>query len=183
MLYHVVSDICEPFSGNDFLDVDPAEVDCSDWPLYDYDCEVINRWFLEELEIDGGFEIKWADMCGMHHDDEDPLHILRGRDTKVDENNRPIDGYWEVSVLSRDDTDFWQFLLTDSPMSIDIFWHPRQNEFSEAVFDWIRENPDRAEAWLNAAPPPADQIGDSDDLDHLIKKIQRAIRQGRIPLD
>ncbi len=183
MLYHVVTDISEPYCGIEFLDLDPSEVDCGKWPLYDYDCEQINNWFLEELEIDGGFEIKWANRCQMHYREDDPLHILRGDNTQVDENDHPIDGYWEVSLLNRDDAEFWQFLLTDSPMSLDIAWQPRQEAFSEAVFDWIRKNPNRAQAWLDATPMPVDLIGDSDELDHLIKKIKRAIRQGRIPLE
>jgi hypothetical protein len=183
MLYHAVADISEPYCGIDFLDLDPSEVDRGKWPLYDYDCEQINNWFVEELEIDGGFEIKWANRCQMHYREDDPLHILRGDNTKVDGNDHPIDGYWEVSVLNRDDAEFWQFLLTDSPMSLDIAWQPRQEAFSEAVFDWIRKNPNRAQAWLDTTPVPADLIGDSDELDHLIKKIKRAIRQGRIPLE
>lgn len=180
MLYHVVSDICEPFSGNDFQAVDLSDVDCSGWPLYDYDCEQINRWFLEELEIDDGFEIEWANMCGMHRTDAAPLHVLLGQDTVVDENDCPIDCYWEVSVLSRDDADFWKYLLSDTPASINIHWEPRQEAFSKLVLDWVLENPDSAERWLTASPTPQELVGESKDLDTLITKIKRAIRQGRI---
>ncbi len=180
MLYHAVSDILEPFSGNDFLDVDLSVVDCSGWPLYDYDCEQINRWFREELTIDDGFEIKWANICGMRRGDDDPLHVLLGRDTVFDNKNRPIDCYWEVSVLSRDDAEFWKYLLSDTPASIDIRWQPRQEAFSKLVLDWVRENPDSAERWLTAAPTPQELVGESKDLDTLITKIKRAIRQGRI---
>ena len=183
MLYHCVTEIAEPYCGIELLDLDPSEVDCDKWPLYDYDCEEINNWFFEELEIDGGYDIKWANRCQMHYREDDPLHILRGDNTQVDENDHPIDGYWEVSVLNRDDPEFWQFLLTDSPSSLNITWQPRQEAFSEAVLEWIRQDPDRAQAWLDATPLPADLIGDCDELDHLIKKIKRAIRQGHIPLE
>ena len=146
-------------------------------------CWTIRRWFIEELEIDGGFEIKWANMCEMNDVEDDPLHIMRGCDTVVDDNDLPIDCYWEVSVLNRDDPEFWQFLVSDSPGALDISWQPRQENFSKAVLDWVRENPDRAEAWLNAAPTPSSLIGTSEELATLIKKIGRAIRQGRVPLD
>lgn len=183
ILYHTVAEILEPFSGSEFLGFDLSEVDCSDWPLYDYDGEQIRRWFVEELERDGCFLIKWADRCGMNYREIDPLHIMRGSNTQVDENDQPIDCYWEVSVLNRDDAEFWHYLLSDSPAALDIYWEPDQDQFSDEVLDWVRKNPDRAEAWLNAAPSPAELVGESDDLDSLIKKIKRAIRQGRVPLD
>ena len=183
MLYHDETNISEPYCGIEFLDLDPSEVNCSEWQLYDYDCEHINNVFIDELENDGGDEIGWGDRCQMHYREDDPLHILRGANTQVDENGHPIDGYWEVSLLNRDDAEFWEFLLTDSPMSLDIAWQPRQEAFSKTVFDWIRRNPNRAENWLQASPTPADLVGESDDLALLIKKIKRAIKQGRVTLD
>ena len=182
MLYHVVSDIYEPFTANEHLGLDPSELDCSDWPLYDYDCEEIKRWFVEELEIDGGYEITWANRCEVHYRDDDPLHIMRGDNTEVDANDHPIDGYWEVSVLNRDDAEFLEYLLSDMGASIGINWEPRQDKFSKLVLDWVRDHPNRAKKWLNASPTPAELVGESDDLANLIKKIQRAIRQGNIPL-
>ena len=183
MLYHVVTEIAEPYCGIEFLDLDPSEVDCGKWPLYDYDCEEINNWFFEELEIDGGFEIKWANRCQMHYREDDPLHILRGDNTEVDANDHPIDGYWEVSVLNRDDAAFWEYLLSDTGVSIGINWEPRQDKFSELVLDWVRDHPVVAEKWLNSGPTPAELVGESDELNNLIKKIKRAIRQGSIPLE
>jgi len=183
ILYHLEGTIYEPFSGSEYLELDPTEDDPRYWKSYDYDVDDINRYFVEELAIDGGYDIKWADICGMHRDDNDPLHILRGCDTEVDANNRPTDGYWEVSVLNRDDADFWIFLLTGSPDSIGITWQPRQEPFSKIVLGWVRENPVQAQEWLDASPSPAKLIGESDELSQMIKKIKRAIRQGHLPLD
>ncbi len=183
ILYHLEGTIYEPFSGSKYLELYPTDVDSRYLQSYDYDFDDINRFFMEELENDGGCEVTWANICDMHRADEDPLHILRGRDTEVDANNRPTDCYWEVGVLNRDDADFWIFLLTDSPDSIGITWQPRQESFSNMVLDWLRENPVRAQEWLNASPSPAELIGESDELTQLIKKLKRAIKQGNIPLD
>lgn len=182
MLYHVTESIYSPFSGPEHCGYEEDEVDCSDWPLYDYDCEVINRWFCEELDLDGGNEISWADICGMFWDEEDPLHVLRSCNTKVDASGKPIDDYWVVSVLNRDDAEFWEYLL-DGGSAIGIDWEPRQEDFAKVVVDWARENPESAEGWLNASPSPMDLIGESDDLTKLIKKIKRAIKQGQLSED
>lgn len=183
ILYHVVSNIQAPFSGAEYLQLEPGELDTSGWPLYDYDCDEIRRWLVEELQIDGGFEIKWADICEMHYCETDPLHLMRGRDTVLNTDGTPSDCYWEISVLNRDDAEFWEFLLTDAPESLDIDWQPRQEVFSKVVLDWVRDNPDRAEAWLSASPSPVALIGDSDALTRMLKKIERAIRQGRVPIE
>ncbi len=183
ILYHLEANICEPFSGTKYLKLDPAENDARYLQSYDYDFYDINSIFLQELENDGGLEIKWANRCDMQRDDDDPLNILRGCDTEVDANDRPTDGYWEVSLLNRDDADFWLFLLTDNTDSIDIEWQPPQEPFSEMVLDWARENPGRAQDWLDASPSPEDLIGESDELTQMIKEIKRAIKQGNIPLN
>ena len=162
VLYNVVSNILEPYSAADYLQVEPGELDTTGWPLYDYDCDEIRRWFVEELELDGGSEIKWANICDMHYRDEDPLHVLRSCDTQYGDNGQPVDCFWEVSVLNRDDPEFWRLLLTDAPESIDVDWQPRQDDLSKLVLDWARGNPDRAEAWLQASPPPSAYSGERD---------------------
>lgn len=183
VLYHVVSSILEPYCAADYLEVEPTELDTTGWPLYDYDSDEIRRWFAEEVERDGGFDIKWANICGMHYCDLDPLHVMRSCDTQFDAAGQPVDCFWEVSVLSRDDPEFWSFLLADSPGSLDVDWQPRQELFSKTVLDWVRENPDRAEDWLRSSPSPASLVGESDALTVMLKRIGHAIRQGRVSPD
>ena len=182
-MYHVVTDIFEPMSVHELLDIDPSEMNFNCNHLFDHDCYQLNDWLREELVGGGGLDIKWSGMCGIRYDESDPPDILRSGDTKLDDNGFPKDEYWKLEVYSRDDAMFWHYLLSDSSSTFDIDWPMESEPFSKMVMDWVRENPAEAKEWLNASPTPIELIGESDGLTKLIKKITRAIKQGQLSED
>lgn len=186
MLFHDVAQIYVPTSAANYFQDDFDGIDCSDWPAVDYDYEIINRNFMQELDNDGCQFIKWAYICGMQSDEGDPFHYLRAHDSVTDENNKLIDNYWEIQILTRDDPDFWSYMLTDYSGTIGIDWAPNQQPFSKCVLDWARENPHEAQFWLVADPLPMTHV-DSDEananVNELLKRIRHAIRQGLLLTD
>ena len=149
-----------------------------DW--YDYDPLDWNCWMYADIEREYDVQFKWGCMCGIYQDGNDPPHILRSNETKVDENDVPIDGYWELCVINRDQVEFWFYLMTDNEENLDVHWMQSHTDVHKEVMNWVRENPDAAERWLTASPTPQELVGEDERLDRLITEIKRAIRQGRI---
>lgn len=169
--FTVHSKLCEAYQFDDEVGLDVG---------YDYDPEEWNSWMFTDIEREYDFQFKWGSICGIYQDDNDPLHILRSGKTTVDDNDVPVNNYWEMCIINRDQPEFWFYLMHGNEDNLDVGWMQSHTDVHEEVMHWIRENPDQAERWLTASPTPEDLVGASADLDSLIAEIKRAIRQGRI---
>ena len=171
--FSVNSAIEKPYQFDDQFDMGWEE-----W--YDYDPTEWNSWIFVDVDREYDTQFKWGASCGIHQDERDPPHILRGSQTKLDENNQSVDNYWEVCIINRDQPEFWTYLMTGDEGDLDVDWMQSHTDVRKEVMNWIRDNPDTAERWLTVAPTPHELVGESGALKELISDIQRAIRQGRI---
>jgi hypothetical protein len=172
--FTVQSDLCEPYQLDDDLDEAPAtEVG------YDYDPCDWNSWMYDDVDREYDVQFKWGSICGVCQDESDPAYILRSDKTVVDANDVPVDNYWEMCIINRDQVEFWFYLMTGNEENLGVGWMQSHTDVHKELMHWIRENPDHAERWLNASPTPKELVGESEDLDKLIAQMNRAIRQGR----
>lgn len=155
------------------------ESDIYDWNCqFDYEPEDIRSHLYDDLECEHYEHIKWRDRCGMGN--WKVPHILVGEKTEFAEAGFPEDNYWEICVINRDQAEFWNFLMTGDSENLGVGWITHLKDPLSEVLNWARDNPDEAEAWLNASPTPEELCEDDEDLAALLAKVRRAIRQGRV---
>lgn len=155
------------------------DTDSYDWNCqFDYDPEEMRSYLFEDLEREHYEYIKWRDLCGMRP--WEVPHILVGDKTEFAETGFPEDNYWEICVINRDQAEFWHFLMTGDSENLGVGWITLLQDPLKEILNWVRDNPDQGEAWLNASPTPEDLCEDDEDLTALLAKIRRAIRQGRV---
>jgi hypothetical protein len=186
MLFHSIEMIYKPTSASCYFQDESDLIDRSNWPVVDYDFEVINSIFANELDADGGLLIKWANICGMHSEEDDAFNCLRADDSVADDDGKLVDNYWKVRILTRDDPEFWTYAVHDYSGSIGIDWQPDQEQFSKLVLDWARERPTAAQLWLDAKPDPMSFATGEDEaaqLAQFLKKVRHSIRQGLLASD
>ncbi len=172
--FSVGSELCMPYQ------FDEASGDGLETVVgYDYDPTDWNSWMIVDVDREYDAQFKWGAMCGIYQDECDPAYILRSDKTVVDDNNVPIDNYWQMSIINRDQVEFWFYLMTGNEENLGVDWMQSHTDVEKEVMNWIRENPEVAERWLNASPTPKELVGEDEDLDKLIAKMNRAIRQGR----
>jgi len=147
---------------------------------YDCDPETSTAFMPEDLDSEYERQFKWGATCGCYQDEVDIACIVRSRLTKTNDDGEPIDNYWEICVINRDQPEFWTYLISKDPMALGVQWMQSFVDPMKEITDWAMENPDTAERWLLAEPTPHKLIGPDPDLDKLISKIKRAIRRGRI---
>lgn len=123
---------------------------------------------------------QWADMASMRVNDgydfeaEDAgqPQILTGSETRELEDGS-MTGFWDLLVFTVQDKEFWKFLEDGSVEGQCLSWGTDSLTMLKEILDWVRENPEAAQLWLNSCDVA---ITAADPL----KQIQRAIRQGLV---